>query len=269
MTRYNKHKSRAKLLRSLYIWHRYIGISTAIFVIVLTFTGIVLNHTDELELDAVYVQSEALLDWYGINTPEGLNSHTSGLISITAVNDQIFWDNKRLAHISAPLAGMLTYSDLVVIASGGALSLFTPDGELVEKLDNVAGVPTGILAIGITPQALLAVKTARGIYLTDENLLEWSRAANPDVAWSVAAPTTPSLTEDLKKAHRGSGLPIERIMLDLHSGRILGRAGVYIMDAAATGFLLLAVSGVWLWMRRRASVKAYRQKIRNTDASKN
>jgi hypothetical protein len=55
---------------------------------------------------------------------------------------------------------------------------------------------------------LLAVKTARGIYLTDENLLEWSRAANPDVAWSVAAPTTPSLTEDLKKAHRGSGLPI-------------------------------------------------------------
>ena len=227
MTRHNKKKSRAKLLRSLYIWHRHIGISTAIFVIVLALTGLVLNHTDELELDTVYVQSEALLDWYGINTPEGLNSHTSGLISITAVNDQIFWDNKRLTHISAPLAGMLTYSDLVVIASGGALSLFTPDGELVEKLDNVAGVPTGVLAIGITPQALLAVKTARGIYLTDENLLEWSRAANPDVAWSVAAPTTPSLTEGLKKAYRGSGLPMERIMLDLHSGRILGRAGVY------------------------------------------
>jgi hypothetical protein len=268
MTRYNKHKSRAKLLRSLYIWHRYIGISTAIFVIVLALTGLVLNHTDELELDAVYVQSEALLDWYGINTPEGLNSHTSGLISITAVNDQIFWGNKRLTHISAPLAGMLTYSDLVVIASGGALSLFTPDGELVEKLDNVAGVPTGILAIGITPQALLAVKTARGIYLTDENLLEWSRAANPDVAWSVAAPTTPSLTEDLKKAHRGSGLPIERIMLDLHSGRILGRAGVYIMDAAATGFLLLAVSGVWLWMRRQASIRAHQRKTKSMDAAR-
>ena len=62
MTRHNKKKSRAKLLRSLYIWHRYIGISTAIFVIVLTFTGLVLNHTDELELDAAYVQSDFLLD---------------------------------------------------------------------------------------------------------------------------------------------------------------------------------------------------------------
>ncbi len=260
MTRHHKKKSPARLLRSLYIWHRYFGISTAVFVIVLTITGLVLNHTDELQLDASYVQSDLLLDWYGISSPGELTSHTAGSINITAVNDQIFWNNERLTHISAPLAGMQTYSDLVVIASGGTLSLFTPDGELVEKLDNVAGVPTGILAIGITPQSLLAVKTARGIYLADENLLEWSRAANPEVTWSVAAPTTPSLTEDLKKAYRGTGLPVERIMLDLHSGRILGRAGVYMMDAAATGFLLLAVSGIWLWMRRRASIKAHQRK---------
>ena len=260
MTRHHKKKSPTRLLRSLYIWHRYFGISTAVFVIVLAITGLVLNHTDELQLDASYVQSDLLLDWYGINSPGELTSHTAGSISITAVNDQIFWNNERLTHISAPLAGMQTYSDLVVIAADGALSLFTPDGELVEKLDNVAGVPTGILAIGITPQSLLAVKTARGIYLADENLLEWSRAANPEVTWSVAAPTTPSLTEDLKKAYRGTGLPVERIMLDLHSGRILGRAGVYIMDAAATGFLLLAVSGIWLWMRRRASIKAHQRR---------
>jgi hypothetical protein len=267
MTRHPKNKSSARLLRSPYIWHRYFGISTAVFVIVLTITGLVLNHTDELQLDASYVQSDLLLDWYGISSPEELTSHTAGSISITAVNDQIFWNNERLTHISAPFAGMQTYSDLVVIAAGGALSLFTPAGELVEKLDNVAGVPTGILAIGITPQALLAVKTARGIYLADENLLEWSRADSPEVVWSIAAPTTPPLKEALQQAYRGTGLPMERIMLDLHSGRILGRAGIYIMDAAATGFLLLAVSGVWLWIRQRASVKAHQRKTKSMDAA--
>jgi len=55
-------------------------------------------------------------------------------------------------------------------------------------------------------------------------------------------------------------LPMERIMLDLHSGRILGRAGVYIMDAAAIGFLVLAASGVWLWVRRRTSIRTHKQK---------
>ena len=262
MTRHHKKKSRAKLLRSLYIWHRYIGISTAIFVIVLTVTGLLLNHTDELKLDAAYVQSDMLLDWYGIDAPAGLVSYKAGGVSITGVKEQVYRDDSLLPQLAAPLAGAVAYGDLLVIASGGTLSLFTPTGELVEKLDNVAGVPSGIQAIGITPQALLAVRTAEDIYLTNEDLLEWYRADAPEVAWSSATPTAPALRERLQAAYRGTGLPLERIMLDLHSGRILGQAGVYIMDAAAIGFLLLALSGIWLWLRRKASARAHRKKKR-------
>ncbi|MDH3831886.1 MAG: PepSY domain-containing protein [Gammaproteobacteria bacterium] len=264
MTRHNKKKSRARLLRSLYIWHRYIGISTAIFVIILSFSGLVLNHTDELNLDAAYVQSDLLLDWYGITAPEGLLSYTAGSAQITAVNDKIFWDNKPLLHIAAPLAGVQAFGGLVVIVAGGSPVLFTAQGELVEKLENVAGVPTGIQAIGLSSQGLLAVKTVRGIYLADENLLEWVRAGGPEINWSSTQATEPALLKSLQNAYRGTGLPIERIMLDLHSGRILGRAGVYIMDAAAIGFLLLAASGVWLWLRRRASIRAHRQKTESS-----
>jgi hypothetical protein len=268
MTRHHKQQSPARLLRSLYIWHRYIGIGAAIFVIVLTVTGLVLNHTDELKLDSDYIQSDLLLDWYGINAPGELTSFTSGPVSVTAVNDRIFWGNEKLSHVSLPLAGLLVYRDLVVIAAGGGLSLYTTEGELIEKLEHVAGMPTGILTIGITAQGLLAVKTARGVYLTDDGMLEWHLAARPEVLWSEATPVPPGLKAALQAAYRGTGLPVERVLLDLHSGRILGRAGVYLVDAAAILFLLLAISGVWLWIRRRASVKTHRHKIRSTDEGK-
>jgi len=268
MTRHHKHKSPARLLRSLYIWHRYIGISTAVFVIVLTVTGLVLNHTDELELDSSYIQADLLLDWYGIESSGKLTSYTSGPISVTAVNKQVFWGNEPLSHVSAPLTGLLVYKELVVIAAGGVLGLYTIGGELIEKLEHVAGVPTDIMAIGITAQELVAIKTARGIYLTDDSMLEWRRADNPEVLWSEASPVPPGLEEALQARYRGIGLPMERVLLDLHSGRILGRAGVYLVDAAAILFLLLAISGIWLWTRRRASIKAHRHKIRNTDAGK-
>ena len=264
MTRHHKQKSPARLLRSLYIWHRYIGISTAVFVIVLTVTGLVLNHTDELDLDSSYIQSDLLLDWYGIDSSGELTSYTSGTVSVTAVNDRVFWDNEPLSHISAPLTGLLVYSEFVVIAAGGVLTLYTVDGELIEKLEHVAGVPADILAIGITAQELLAAKTAQGIYLTDDGMLEWRKADNPEVLWSVASPVPDELKEVLQATYRGTGLPVERVLLDLHSGRIFGRAGVYLVDAAAILFLLLAISGVWLWTRRRASVKAHQRKIRNT-----
>ena len=266
MTRHPRKKPRAKLLRSLYIWHRYMGISTAVFVIILTVTGLLLNHTDELKLDANYVQSDVLLDWYGITAPQGLVSYKAGSTQITAVNDRIFWDSKPLLHISAPLAGVQAFDDMVVIVAAGKLSLYTREGELIEKLDNATGVPIDILAIGISSGGLLSVKTARDIYLADANLLEWVRADNPEVRWSTTQTTNPVLQRSLQKAYRGTGLTMERIMLDLHSGRILGRAGVYIMDAAAIGFLLLAASGIWLWLRRRASIKTHLRKTKSEAA---
>ena len=268
MTRHHKNKSRAKLLRSLYIWHRYIGISTALFVIVLTATGLVLNHTGALKLDSAYVQSDLLLDWYGIEAPEILTSYTSGAVTVTAVNQHVFWGNEMLQHVSAPLAGLVVHDALAVIAAGGGLSLYTSGGELIEKLDHVAGVPADILAIGMTPQNRLAARTTAGVFLADENMLEWHRTDDPEVLWSEVSSLSPGLREQLGRAWRGAGLPLERVMLDLHSGRILGKAGVYLMDAAALLFLLLASSGIWLWVRRRASVKAHRHKTRRAAAGK-
>jgi len=40
-------------------------------------------------------------------------------------------------------------------------------------------------------------------------------------------------------------------LLDLHSGRVLGASGIYLMDLAAVAMLLLAASGAWLWFQRR------------------
>lgn len=268
MTRHHKKKPGARLLRSLYIWHRYFGISAAMFVLVLSISGLLLNHTEELELDSAYIQSDFLLNWYGIHAPRELTAFTSGAITVTAVGDQIFWGDKHLPHVSAPLVGMLIYGDLVVIASGGSLSLHTTDGELIEKLDQVPGVPDGILALGVTPQALLAIKTAQGVYLTNESMLEWRRNNESAVRWSDTSPLPVELKSSLQRSYRGIGLSAERVMLDLHSGRILGRAGVYLVDAAAIVFLLLAVSGTWLWARRQASIRAHRRNTRMTAAGK-
>ncbi len=50
----------------------------------------------------------------------------------------------------------------------------------------------------------------------------------------------------LVEAYRGKGLLLERVLLDVHSGRILGAWGVYLVDAAAVLFLGLVLSGLWM-----------------------
>ena len=46
-------------------------------------------------------------------------------------------------------------------------------------------------------------------------------------------------------------LTLERVLLDLHSGRIMGAVGPWIMDAAAILLLVLALTGIWMWTALR------------------
>jgi len=59
------------------------------------------------------------------------------------------------------------------------------------------------------------------------------------------------LREQLLRLYRGKGLPLERVIIDIHSGRILGQAGVLLVDFMALLFLSLAMSGVWMWYKYR------------------
>jgi len=120
-----------------------------------------------------------------------------------------------------------------------------------------------VRALGVTAEGELAIQAAHGVYHTDENLLEWHESAEVAAEWARPSPPPPPLKAALRQAYRGSGLPLERVLLDIHSGRILGTWGVYLMDAAAILFLVLAISGVWLWSKRRTSQRAHLQKIRH------
>jgi hypothetical protein len=263
MTRHPKNKSRARLLRSLYIWHRYFGLVTALFVVILSITGLALNHTGELQLDARHVRSDTLLDWYGIHVPNTLVSYRAGASAISQLGNHIYWNDQLVPANGGTLAGAVDYAGLTVAGLDSSLLLFTRSGELIEQLGTAAGVPPGIEAIGTDSDGKLVVKTAQGDYRTDENFIEWKAATESDVNWVVTTPPDPRLADALGSAWRGTGLSLERVLLDVHSGRILGEAGVWLVDVAAVMFLLLAGSGLWLWSRRRASARAHERNIKS------
>jgi len=259
MTRHPKARSRARLLRSLYIWHRYLGLTAALFVVLLCITGIALNHTETLRLDSRYMESDILLDWYGIHAPATISSFRAGAASISRLGERIYWNTRLVPAVAPSLSGAVAYAGLVVVALDDRVLLFTRDGELIEELGPATGVPAGIQAVGTDNAGGLVIKTIRGNYRTDENFLEWTDTTDNIITWAASETPAPELAESLRNAWRGKGLTVERVLLDLHSGRIFGEAGVWLIDTAALLFLVLACSGVWLWGRRRASTHQHQR----------
>ena len=246
-------KKNNKKPQALQIWHWYMGVTAAVFVLLLSVTGVLLNHTERLGLDKHYVQMDLLLDWYGIHAPETITSFAVDTRQITLFGRHLYLETLALPGEYQQLKGAATYADLVVVAVDNDILLLTQEGELVEHLDSTDGVPSGMRALGKDSHDALVIEGAHAIYQPGVDFLSWTpwQGDRHSIAWQQPTPLPQTLFQALAKHYRGEVLPMERVLLDLHSGRLLGRYGVWVMDAAAVLLIMLAFTGTWMWLKRR------------------
>lgn len=260
MSHHHPRRRRLKL-RSFYIWHRYVGLTAALLVLILAVTGLALNHTERWQLDSRHVTWDWVLDWYGVEAPAQSLSFLAGNQRISQMGRHLYLDRAELPGEYDSLRGAVALREWLVVAADQSLLLLSPDGELIERLTGHDGVPAGLQSVGISPVGQLVVRGGHGIYAPDEEFLDWGHwYGNLElVQWSAPSPLPPALRGDLARHYRTEVLPLERVLLDLHSGRIFGSWGVYLMDAAALFLLFLAGSGSWLWIQQRRKRLTHRR----------
>ncbi|MDQ6986331.1 MAG: PepSY domain-containing protein [Mariprofundaceae bacterium] len=246
------HKKRFNL-RSFYLWHRYMGISAAAFVLLIAATGMLLNHTDDFAFGKQHVRSGWILDWYGIKAPETLHSFPAGGHYITLMGEDLYLDQYEIRENSRQLAGVVFADDMFVIAVNNSILLLTLQGEQIDYLRGKDGVPSGIQQIGIDAAGSIVVRTDYERYQPDANFLHWQRRDNDvsSIRWTSPSVISVEFKAALQQHFRGEVLPVERVLLDMHSGRFFGRFGTLIFDIAALLLIFLALSGSWIWLKRK------------------
>ena len=256
MSRHPHPRPPAKLLRSIFLWHRYLGLLAALFVVLLAVTGILLNHTEALGLDQREVHADWLLRWYGIPQPV-LDTARAGSHYLVSDGERLQVDGHP---VPVPRPGRLTAAlaldDLLLAGREHDLLLLTPEGELADRLR----LPVQALARDGEGRAW--VRNEQGHFQLDEALTQWNPAQPPTgLSWQRAHVLQPDEARALTRSWQGPGLPLERVLLDLHSGRFFGgRWGVWLMDAAALMMLFLALSGSWIWLDRKRKQRAHRRR---------
>jgi hypothetical protein len=254
-----RHKRSHIKLRSVYQWHRYIGITVALFVILVSVTGVMLNHTEDLKLDEKHVQSSLLLDWYGVQAPAQTTGYHMHNHWISQWDSRLLTRQHDLGQHTKKLLGAVSYQGMLVVALEGELLLLTPEGELIESLKGYQGVPAGMSAIGLTTDKRVAVRAAHGSYVADADLASWKHQKIEAVSWSAPSTLPDPVYQDMLQLYRGKGLDLERVILDLHSGRLLNQGGVYFFDFVAVAMIFLACSGLWLWTVRLVKSRQHRR----------
>ncbi len=237
-------------MRALRVWHRRAGVAAALVLGFVTLTGIVLNHTDRLGLAGRTVATGWVLDLYGVGEPPAPIAFAVATGTLAQIGDRLYLDAREIGRSDAALVGAAAVAGGFVAATGERLHVFASDGAPVETLSASSGVPPAITAVGTAADGSLRLRANGTVLAADLDALRFApAAATGEVAWSVPVTLGPTEVTALYVAWRGTGLSLERIVLDLHSGRILGTWGVWLVDAVALLTLALAFTGVWMWLR--------------------
>lgn len=250
--------SRSKLRLFLWRWHRRLGIAIFVLILLLSVTGILLNHSGQVGLADKPVRQGWLLSLYGLKAPtitsfavgEHWLSHLGG--------DYLYLDGRELAYCAHQLTGALVNNGIWVAACRDELLLLTPQGDVIERIGGAYGLPKPISGLGRCDQQLCLGSGSRW-YLADIDQLTWQPIRWQQLETAQPASLPARVKQLLRDSYYGSTITWERVMLDLHSGRLF-QMGPWFMDLVGMLLMALSVTGLTMWYsgQRRSRKKARR-----------
>jgi len=230
--------------------HRVLGMSSMLFLILLSISGLLLNHADRLGLpDAA--ASSWVIRLYGVEVPPLDAAFLVNEQLFSSVAGTVYVDGREIARSAAPLVGAVTANGVTVLATSDELYVCDSNGALIERLVADDWLPLSRLG---TQDEQAVVQTHSGFAVFDTDRMTLSDA--PDrksetIIWAQTVTPTAQQAREAGMAALGRAFSWERVLLDLHSGRILPGIGRSIADLAALALLYMCASGIILWMRRR------------------
>lgn len=237
-------------MAKLHLWHRYIGIAVSVLVIILSITGLLLNFTDSLKLNRNFTNSAWLLEHYNIGNFTVTSFETEQYL-ISHASDFIYLNGDYVLNLSNSLVGAIDLDTDILLATEKSLILIDPQGQMIDEIGTYTGLPESPLGISVTAQGHPVIRGVNTYWKGSEELSAWQPLQGPHPQWIAPAATPDEINQRIQDHARSHEINYERVLLDLHSGRLLGAWGQNIMSIAAALMLILAATGIIIWLRKK------------------
>ena len=228
----------------LHRWHRRIGLTVSVFLIWMAISGWLLNHTGSFDLAHRHLTGDFIAAHYGIRSEIPTEAFIAGKHWLAVGDGTAVLDGKKIAARFSQPRGMVAKDNMLFVADAVDLALLDSGGDLIDKVS----APFAIERIGSGCDGVVIANAEKQL-ATKDGTIFWNCVDT--VQWAREEKLTAAKRAELAPLLR-SGVTLERILLDLHSGRFFGAWGPYFVDAIGFGMIALAFSGVWLFIRQGA-----------------
>lgn len=234
---------------SLISLHKKLGLSSMIIIFILVITGLLLNHTEELSLDKKKAGSSLLNSWYGIKVPKASEGLKYDLDWVAQVADKLFIEEKQVKGlIIDELLGAKKSPFGWLVATNNSLILISHKAELIDIVHSHLPIKHSFLY-----QQKMFLKLQDNKYYQfppPYEKLQHIDFTETDIEQQYFMPLPYRVKSMINKQLQKEGLTLERVVLDIHSGRFFGKFGVYVVDFFSVLFLMLSITGLWMFLKQ-------------------
>jgi hypothetical protein len=232
-----------------------------VVLVFLSFTGILLNHSPAAGLSKRILSSEWLLDWYGFETV-ALSGFKVGKQWISHPGyRELYIDGQPVAACAPPLLSAARTDSFLIALCKDELVILSFNGELVEKINMLSGLPEYTTNMKYFNNTLF-IQSHNKILSLDPDTLKVKPSELIIESWPLPSSLPSTIIEKLKQNSQLPGISLETVILDLHSGRFFGGAGVLFVDFMGLLTVFLAMTGTYVWlMKRRKRYTKRRKKL--------
>lgn len=250
--------SKSRNRRAFYRWHRRLGVVSALFVLLLCVTGILLNHTHGFRLASHYISSPVVLSLYGRKSPSVLSFNLSNFSIISGVGRQVYARSEAIYSCDSNFVSALTVQDGYLIGCETSIVWMNAENRVLDVIDSSFGWQGSIQTLGVCEKGV-CFQSGSDIYALDLTALSIEPVS---VGYTAALPVELSieLQAEIQGDHQGGGVSWERLVLDIHAGRFMGAAGPWLMDAVALMFIVLSLTGMYLWFMSTYALRKKQKK---------
>lgn len=237
-------------MAKLHIWHRYIGVFVSVLVIILSITGLILNFSDSLKLTRTYASATWILKHYNIGEFSVVSFKTQRHL-VSQASDYIYLDGNYSLDLTGTLVGAIDLPPYILLATQSSLLVIDTQGQIIDEISSYSGLPESPLGISITEQGQPVIRGVNTYWKGSDELSAWQPLQGPHPKWVAPIETPTEINARIQEHARSHEINFERVLLDLHSGRLLGSWGQNIMSIAAALLLILAATGIIVWLRKK------------------
>ena len=195
--------------------HRFLGVTLVLFVLILSVTGTLLQHADDFNIRQKYTSSEFAKNFYNIEPCKVLSVNVGSKWFSKCNNNLYFQDIKIVNNVNS-ISSINVDNNFFIIQYGNHRLKIDRNGKILD------------------------MEHLKDEEVQNENNLQLKENEIND-----------KLRKKIENKSISKTITYERVIVDIHTGRIFGQTGVTLIDLVTIGIIFLSITGTITWIKQK------------------